>query len=630
MNRSLLSLAWVCAALASPAAAQSPRTVTLGRPVTDSLTARDPQRRSSHAPYQVWQFEGRRGQRVAIDLTSADFDAYLLLRDPDGYVVATDDDSGDELNARLHTILGRDGTYRIVATAVGDSARGRYDLAVAGWETPAAPAAGQPAAIAAGETRDGVLEPGDELGGDGPYQDRWTLAAPAGARLRAELRSADFDAYLVVLGPDGRIVGTDDDGLGDRNAMLAFRAPEAGRYTILASSYGDELRTGAYRLTVSQETGEFADPGKATPLRAGETRDGRLESGDAVGGRGAEDRWTFQAHAGDVVRLDAVAADFDAYLELRFEESVVDSNDDGGDGTNARILAVLPATGTYTAVVSAFSEGRSAGRYTLGLVTLAAPAGPGRTARIAAGQRLAGRLESGDQMREDGTPQDTWEFDGRAGQDLTVELRSSAFDTYLELRDPAGAVVAENDDGFGEGTDSFISARLPRSGRYRLVVRGYGEGAATGLYELALGEASPSAQPGQVRELRLGETAMGRLEPGDSVLGDSTYADVLTFRPTTSQRVMIQLRASDFDAYLLLQDAAGPHAGLRRRRRLRDRRPADLRGRGGPDLPRRRELVRRGAGLGRLSPHGAARRALTAARRRRLPIPSSWGILNLK
>jgi hypothetical protein len=557
MIRRLLSLVCLCAAVAAPAAAQSPRTVTLGRPVTDSLTARDPQRRSGHAPYQVWQFEGRRGQRVAIDLTSDDFDGYLLLRDPDGYLVGSDDDSGDELNARLHAILGRDGTYRVVATAVGDSARGRYTLTVGGWETPLAPPPGQPAAIAAGATRDGVLEPGDELGGDGPYQDRWTIDAGAGVRLRVELRSDDFDAYLMVLGPDGRPVGADDDGLGDRNALLAIRATAAGRYTILASSFGDELHTGAYRLTVLQETGVFADPGKATPIQPGETREGRLETGDAGGSRGPEDRWTFQGRAGEIVRLDAVASDFDAYLVLRGAEAVVDSNDDGGDGTNARIVAVLPAAGLYTAVVSAFSAGRSAGRYSLTLAVLTAPAGPGRTARITVGQRLSGRLEPGDQTREDGSPQDTWEFDGRAGQDVTIELRSAAFDTYLELRDPAGTVLAENDDGLGQGTDSFIAARLPRAGRYRLVVRGYGEDASTGLYELALGEASPSARPGQAGELRLGETAAGRLESGDSVLGDSTYADSFTFRPAASGRVTFLLRSSDFDAYLLLQDAEG-------------------------------------------------------------------------
>jgi hypothetical protein len=547
----------VAVALAGPLVAQAPRAVSVGRPVTDSLTAHDPVRRSVRTPYHVWRFEGRRGQRLVVDLESEDFDSYLVVRDPDGYTVGSDDDSGDELNARLRVILARDGMYRVIATAVGDSARGRYTLTVSGWETPSVPPAGAAAALAIGDTKDGLLEPGDDLSPDGPYQDRWTFSARQGARLRIELRSPDFDSYLAVLGPDGAVVGTDDDGLGERNSLVAVRARAAGQYTILATSFGEDLRVGAYRVTVLEETGVFADPGAPAAIQAGETKEGRLESGDAVGERGIQDRWTFQGRAGQVVRLDAVSSDFDPYLVLSFTETVVDSNDDGGDGNSARILAVLPGTGTYLAAVSAFTQGGAGGRYTLALTGSTALAEAGRIGRIAFGQRLAGRLERGDEAREDNGYQDRWEFDARPDQDVTVELRSGAFDTYVELRDPQGNVVAENDDGLGDGTDSFVAAHLTRGGRYRIVVRGYGDRESTGLYELALGQASAAARPGQEIELRLGETTMGRLEPGDSVMGDRSFADVFVFRPTVSGRVVIQVRSSDFDAFLILQDAEG-------------------------------------------------------------------------
>jgi len=557
MIRRLAPMVLVCLGFAGELSAQAERTVEIGRPVTDSLTARDPIRRSARAPYHVWRFEGRRGQRLTIDLRAADFDAYVIVRDPDGATIGSDDDSGEDLDARLHVVIGRDGPYSVIATAVGDSARGSYTLAVSGWETPAVPPAGRPAAIAAGETRDGLLEPGDALSGDGPYEDRWTLPARQGARLRVEMRSNDLDSYLGVLGPDGALVGSDDDGLGDRNSLVSFRATAGGTYTLVASSYGDELRVGTYQVTVLEETGDFADPGLAAAIAVGETRTGRLETGDATGPRGFEDRWTFQGRQGQVVRLDAVSSDFDSYLVLRLDAMQVDSNDDGGDGNNARLVVVLPAAGTYTAVVSSFSEARSAGRYTLALTTSGAPPEVGRVARIAVGQRLAGRLEEGDPVRPEGGRQDVWEFDGRVGQDVILELRSGAFDTYLELRDPQGSVVAENDDGLGDGTDSFIAAHLPRNGRYRIAVRGYGDRESVGLYELSLGLSTPAARPGQTIDARLGETYLGRLEPGDSVLGDSSYADVFLFRAAASGRVTIQHRSSDFDAYLILQDAGG-------------------------------------------------------------------------
>ncbi len=541
-----------------PLAAQQTRTIELGRPASDSLTDRDPRLRSRGAPYHVWTLAGRAGQRVVIDLTSSAFDAYLVLRDADGRMIGSDDDSGEGQNARLHAVLPRDGTYLVIATGFGESARGRYNLAVTGWEAPDAPAPGRSAALRAGETKDGILEPGDEISGDGPYQDRWTFEAPAGARLRVEMRSTDLDSYVTVLSPDGSMVGHDDDGLGGRDAALSFRAMAAGRYTVLASSYGEEPATGAYKITLLEEHGDFADPGAATAIKMGETREGRLESGDLRGQRGLEDHWTFTGRTGDAVRIDAMSSAFDAYLVLLKGAAVVDSNDDGGEGQNARIIAVLPETGTYSAVVSAYGGGDAGGAYRLQLTPLTGPPpAPGRTGRIAPGSRMIGRLESGDLTRPDGGLQDAWEFEARAGDDVVAELRSTAFDTYLELYGPDGALLAEDDDGLGEGTNSLIAAHLERAGRYRLMVRAYGEEHTTGLYELALSRPPAVARPGQVVEIHAGDMLVGRLEAGDSTVGDSTFADAFTFRPPTSGQAVIDLRSSDFDAFLILEDAAG-------------------------------------------------------------------------
>jgi hypothetical protein len=557
LTPSFLLPALALGAVAGPAPAQQPRTVLVGRVVADSLTDRDPVTRSRKGPYHVWSVEGRRGQRLAVELGSSDFDAYLILRDAEGFVIGRDDDSGEGNAARLRVILPRDGRYQIIATSYNETGRGAYTLGVSGWETPEAPAAGAAADLAVGQTKDGVLEPGDEIAGDGPFQDRWTFQAAAGARLRLELRSNDFDAYLIVLGPDGRAVGSDDDGLGDNDASLAFRAEPAGRYTALATSYGDEPKTGAYTIALVEERGEFAEPGEIATIAPGETREGRLETGDRFGSRGFEDRWTFTARQGQLLRVDVGSAAFDAYAVLRQAATPVDSNDDGGDGTDARIMTVAPTTGTYTVVVSALSENRSGGRYTIALATTAPPAAPGQTARLAPGQRLAGRLEPGDRVRPGGGFEDVWEFEARAGQDITIEMRSGAFDAYLELRDARDRVIAENDDGLGEGTDAFLLVHLDQGGRYRVVARGYGERESTGFYELALGTAAPAAPAGTVRELLEGQAVVGRLESGDSLVGDSTYADVFLFRPSRAGEVVIDLRSGDFDAYLLLQDAAG-------------------------------------------------------------------------
>jgi len=550
-----LAVLFFALAAAGPLGAQQ-RTIAVGQTQDGELTSADPVARSRKAPYQTWILEGRRGQRVVVDLRSTDFDAYLILRDDAGFVIGTDDDSGDENNARIHTVLPRDGTYRIVATGFAESARGHYTLSVGGWEAPEAAAPGASRTLAVGETKDGILEPGDEVAGDGPYQDRWTFDARAGQRLRIDLMSSDFDSYLVLLGPDGAQLATDDDGGEGQSASIGFRAAAAGRYTALATTYGENVKIGAYRIRLTEETGSFSDPGVGAALASGETKEGRLEAGDLTGRRGLEDRWTFTARAGQMARVDVVSTQFDSYATLLFNGMPVDSNDDGGEGNNARLMTILPGAGTYTVAVSAFGSSSSGGRYTITLQLTDAPAGAGRVERITAGQHVAGRLEPGDRPHTGGGYEDLFEFDGQPGQDVMIELRSSDFDAYLELRDEAGALIAENDDG-GAGTDALITAHLPRAGRYRIVARAFGERQAVGVYDLALSNAGEVARPGRIVAIREGQLVLGRLESGDSLVGDSTFADVFTFRAPRDGEVTIDLTSGEFDAYLIVKDEQG-------------------------------------------------------------------------
>ncbi len=541
--------------LGAPLGAQE-RTIAIGQSATGELTGADPVTRSRRAPYHAWTLDGRRGQRIVVDLMASEFDPVLVVRDDAGYPVGTDDDGGEGNNARLRTVLPRDGRYRLIVTGFAEGSRGRYTMAITPWDAPGAAAAGAAAVATLGAPANGILEPGDEVAGDGPYQDRWTFDARAGQRLRADLHSGDFDAYLVLLGPDGSQLATDDDGGENNDASLGWRAAAAGRYTLLASSFRDEPLSGAYRLTVTEETGDFADPGVTAAIAGGETRQGRLEAGDSTGTRGLQDRWTFQGRAGQLARLDVTSQAFDAYTVLRLGTTPVDSNDDGGEGNNSRLMTILPQNGTYTVTVSAYNSGSSGGRYDVSLAFSQPPAGAGRVERLQPGRTASGRLEPGDRPRSGGGYQDLWEFDGRQGQAVIVEMRSAEFDAFLELRDPDNALVTENDDG-GDGTDALITASLPRNGRYRVVARSYGEREASGYYELSLALAGAMASPGRAAELREGQTLFGRLEAGDSLLGDSTYADVFTFRAPRDGEIVVDLRSAEFDAYLVVKDAEG-------------------------------------------------------------------------
>ena len=78
---------------------------------------------------------------------------------------------------------------------------------------------------------------------------------------------------------------------------------------------------------------------------------------------------------------------------------------------------------------------------------------------------VSGQLQTTDCELEDGTFIDVWFFDGTAGQEVTVDLESTDFDTFLFLFDPELFAVAFDNNG-GDGTNSRIVFTLDTSGEW--------------------------------------------------------------------------------------------------------------------------------------------------------------------
>jgi serine protease Do len=79
---------------------------------------------------------------------------------------------------------------------------------------------------------------------------------------------------------------------------------------------------------------------------------------------------------------------------------------------------------------------------------------------------------------------DQWTFDGSRGDWVRINMRSSNMDTYLELYDPFGNLLAQDDDS-GDGTNARIYVdSLPFNGVYTIVARGFD--GDTGSYQLQL------------------------------------------------------------------------------------------------------------------------------------------------
>ena len=102
-----------------------------------------------------------------------------------------------------------------------------------------------------------------------------------------------------------------------------------------------------------------------------------------------------------------------------------------------------------------------------------------------------GSLADGDSKLRSGEFYDSYSFDGRAGERVVFDLRSTAFDPYLMVVSPSND-KKENDDHEGSNSRSQIDLVLEESGTYRVVVTSYKPN-ETGAYELRI-----EAQGGKV------------------------------------------------------------------------------------------------------------------------------------
>ncbi|MFO8040524.1 MAG: tetratricopeptide repeat protein, partial [Sodalinema sp.] len=97
---------------------------------------------------------------------------------------------------------------------------------------------------------EGQLEDGNEVLQDGSLYDLHTFEGELGQFLEIRLNSDDFDAYLILFGPEGERVAEDDDGGEGLNSLISIQLPQTGSYSVMANAH-DASGRGRYRLTVA-------------------------------------------------------------------------------------------------------------------------------------------------------------------------------------------------------------------------------------------------------------------------------------------------------------------------------------------------------------------------------------------
>lgn len=205
-----------------------------------------------------WRFNARRGERYTATLSASRFDPYLLVRGPGGLSEDNDDDAaGGSRNSRIVFTALADGEITVSATSYEPGETGPYSLSLqrggAGQAAGRSTADNSPAQIRIGEPVSGMLEAGDNTLSSGEYVDAYAFTARRGQRVRAELTSSAFDAYIMLSTPSGDQTDN-DDGDDGTDSVLDMVLAEDGEYRLRVTSYAPG-ETGSYRLVVNPSQG---------------------------------------------------------------------------------------------------------------------------------------------------------------------------------------------------------------------------------------------------------------------------------------------------------------------------------------------------------------------------------------
>ena len=237
---------------------------------------------------------------------------------------------------------------------------------------------------------------------------------------------------------------------------------------------------------------------------------GQLEGGPAI--------FEVALPADTAMRIDVIStSDMDPLLSVYNADTgdLLAENDDGGDDLNSR--ATIRGDGAMRLRIEVDSFGAEEfasdlasglGQNTFDLQLRSIFYDPQSVRRVSWGSSESGQLLNGESHE--------FSFTGEDGILLEVALVAdgdfeTTLDPFLTLRDAAGDVVAENDDGGGD-LNSMLRYVMQDDREYTIVASGLGDSA--GAYTLRVGPRREPIVQSPVQVVGIGDRATGRLGAG--------------------------------------------------------------------------------------------------------------------
>ena len=197
------------------------------------------------------------GQWIEVVMTSSEIDPYVILKPPSCPQSGTceqqiDNDDLQSGDTRAFVFYNADqaGSWEILATSSSPGETGGYDLAYRVVDAGSTPATAGIQNAASGLNSAGTLAAGDKTLDSGEYVDNYVFFGTAGQRVTIDLRSSEFDPYLILFGQDDWQDDNDDYNGDQSHSRIETTLPAAGMYRVSATSYTSD-ETGAYTLNMS-------------------------------------------------------------------------------------------------------------------------------------------------------------------------------------------------------------------------------------------------------------------------------------------------------------------------------------------------------------------------------------------
>ncbi|CAM4378035.1 hypothetical protein [Kerstersia similis] len=278
--------------------------------------------------------------RIDMIATQSELDPYLTLLDSNGMELASDDDGGNDLNARIQIPLAA-GNYTLRAeSAMGNSAfQGSFDLEIK-----------QLSRLDDNRLPDGTPLTLNGKPASGLYTGellQYPLKLEAPALVTLELNTQSFDGSLNLTGPNIMLSNSDSGRKRIRTIL------PAGDYTV---GVDGGSQSGLFVLD-SRSQSVPANAGGGT-LTVGEPRPAVLLGGLDY------DTYHFTINRAGTYVIDMKSPTLDTYLWLYQDGILITEDDDSGGNLDAQITVSLEP-GTYQVQAGQFGSTARDSRYTI-------------------------------------------------------------------------------------------------------------------------------------------------------------------------------------------------------------------------------------------------------------------------